>query len=276
MSGTEEFSLAYLTLFGSSPEEMVDIAAATGYDFVSLRLTKVTAEEPLPPILDDPGLAKEIRRRAEDLGIAVLDVELARLGPEDDPAILMPLVERTADLGARFLLAQLPDPNVERKIGNFARICEMADPFGIQVGLEFPSWTATGELGSASEVVLGAAAPNGAIVVDTLHFARSASTIEQLTELPPELFPFVQLCDAPRTTPRSVQGQIHTARSARLFPGEGGLDLHPIVDALPRVPYALEIPNDMMRNDVGPEEFARRALNATRRFFARSEITHIP
>jgi hypothetical protein len=42
-----EFSLAYLSVAGASPAEMIEVAAATGYDHVGLRLTKVTADEEL-------------------------------------------------------------------------------------------------------------------------------------------------------------------------------------------------------------------------------------
>ena len=35
------------------------------------------------------------------------------------------------------------------------------------------------------------------------------------------------------------------------FPVEAGLDLRPLMDAIPRVPYSLEVPNDVMRSDLG-------------------------
>jgi hypothetical protein len=36
---------------------------------------------------------------------------------------------------------------------------------------------------------------NSGILVDVLHFDRSASTIEQLDAVPPPRLPFVHLCD---------------------------------------------------------------------------------
>lgn len=271
----EQYSLAYLAVAGTAPNEMIDVAAAAGYDYVSLRLTKVTPEEQLVPILEELALARQIRRYAEDAGIGILDVELARVGPDDDPGDFAIVMERGAELGARHVLAQVPDPDRSRATASFAALCELAAPFGLTVGLEFPTWTPTGDLGAAAEIVAAANQPNGGIVIDTLHFCRSASTIEQLRALPSELFPFVQLCDAPRETPLSEEGLIHAARSARNFPGEAGLDLRPILETLPKVPYSLEIPNDRMRADVGTAEYARRALDATKRFFAGSEILQV-
>jgi hypothetical protein len=64
---------------------------------------------------------------------------------------------------------------------------------------------------------------------------------------------------------------IQAARSARSLPGEAGLDLRPLIKALPRVPYSLEVPNEVMRSDLGDEEFALRVLEASRRFLAAAE-----
>ncbi len=272
----EQFSLAYLAVAGTEPEAMIDIAAAIGYDFVSLRLTKVTPDEEVPALLGDPVRARSVRRYAEDAGVGILDVELVRVGPDGRASDFAEFMERTADLGAQFVLAQLPDADRERAVANFVALCRLAAPLSLTVGLEFLPWTATADLAAAVDIVRRAGQPNGGIVIDTLHFCRSASTVDQLRVLPPGLFPFVQLCDAPRETPRTEEGLIHAARAARNFPGEAGLDLRPLVDALPKVPYSLEIPNELMRSDVGTEEFARRALNATKRFFARSEILQVP
>jgi sugar phosphate isomerase/epimerase len=266
-----EFSLAYLSVAGSSPEEMIDVAAATGYDHVGLRLTKVTADEKIPELLTDTALVRRTRKHAEQVGIGILDVELARVGPTHNAADYAPMMECAGELGARFALAQIPDHDRKRAIDSFATLCELAAPHDVVVGLEFLPWGPTDDLAAAVEIVMGAAQPNGGIVIDTLHFCRSTSTVDQIRVLPASLFPYVQLCDAPRYTPFTDEGLIHTAREARYFPGESGLELRPLVQALPRVPYALEIPNERMRADLGTEEFARRALEASRRFLAHSD-----
>ncbi len=267
-----QFSLAYLSVAGSSPHQMIEIASATGYDFVSLRLTKVTPDETLPPLLENEQLVAEVRGVAEDSGIGILDVELARLGPGQSADEYERFMACAGGLGARFVLAQLPDHDRRRATANFARLCELAHPYDLVVGLEFIPWSPTPDLAAAVEIVTGANQTNGGIVVDTLHFCRSSSVADQLKVLPASLFPFVQLCDAPRYTPYTGDGMIQTAREARYFPGEAGLDLRPVIQALPSVPYSLEIPNDQMRADLGTEEFARRALSASRRFFSQVGI----
>jgi hypothetical protein len=58
---------------------------------------------------------------------------------------------------------------------------------------------------------------------------------------------------------------IHTARFERLFPGEGGIDVHGILDALPPgLPFALEIPRATLVAQVGAKEHARLAVTAAR------------
>jgi sugar phosphate isomerase/epimerase len=271
VNGRREFSLAYLSVVGTSPHEMIEVAATTGYDYVGLRLTKVTTDEELPPLLTDTSLVRRTRRHADDAGVGILDVELARVGPHDDARDYARLMERAGELGARFALAQIPDHDRKRATYSFATLCELAAPYGVVVGLEFLPWGPTDDLAAAVDIVRGANQDNGGIVVDTLHFCRSASTADQVRVLPSSMFPYVQLCDAPRYTPFTDDGLIHTAREARYFPGDAGLELRPLVQALPHVPYALEIPNERMRADLGTEEFVRRALDASRRFLTYSD-----
>ncbi|MEU8609530.1 TIM barrel protein [Actinoplanes sp. NPDC048791] len=265
-----DFSLAHLTALSLSPPELVDAAAEAGYRYVGLRLTRVTPQEPHYPLATDPALLRTTKLRLAATGIEVLDIELARISPDDDPRDLERFLDAGAELGARHVIAQLPDPDRNRKIERFARLCEMARPRGLTVDLEFPSWTETPDLNAAVRVLRGAGQPNAGILVDLLHFARSGSSIADLRQLPAEWFHFVHVCDAPPAVPPTNEGLIHTARFERLFPGEGGIDVHGILDALPAgLPYALEIPRATLVAQVGGKEHARQAITATRDYLRR-------
>jgi sugar phosphate isomerase/epimerase len=62
---------------------------------------------------------------------------------------------------------------------------------------------------------------------------------------------------------------IRQARSDRLFPGEGGLDLRGLLRALPAgIPLSLEVP---VSQKLPPLERARRALDATKAILASPE-----
>jgi sugar phosphate isomerase/epimerase len=263
---TYEFSLAHLTVLQCSPPEMVTIASETGYQFVSLRMTAVTSNERTYPLMDDRAMMKETKARMADTGVGVLDIELARMDPQTEPESYLKFLEAGAELGARAVIAQLPDPDRGRATDRFGRLCDLAQPFGLTVDLEFPSWTATPDLKAAVAVIQAVNKPNAGLLVDTLHFDRSRSRREDLRNLPREWFHFIHLCDAPKEIPATTDEIIYTARAGRYFPGEGGLDLRAILDCMPTVPYSLEIPNETLMKALGPEEFARRAIRAAERY----------
>lgn len=261
-----EFSLAHLSALSLSPPEMVDVAARVGYEYVGLRLTPVTASEPRYPLPYDEQMMLETQAALRDTGVAVLDIELARLAPDTDLMSFAPMLEAGARLGARHVIAQTPDPERSRAIERFGRLCELARPLGLSVDLEFITWTATADLESAAAIVGAANQPNGGILVDTLHFSRSRCGLERLRELPREWFRFAQVCDAPAQAPATTEGLIHAARNERLFLGDGGLDVRGILQALPPgIPYSLEIPMTTLSRTLGPELRAHLALLAARR-----------
>ncbi len=267
-SGPEQrhdFSLAHLTALSLSPPELVDAAAGAGYRYVGLRLTRVTPQEPHYPLATDPALMRTTKVRLAATGIEVLDIELARISPAENPADFLRFLEAGAELGARHVITQLPDPDRARKTDRFAQLCEMARPLGLTIDLEFPSWTETPDLNAAVRVLRGADQPNAGILVDLLHFARSGSSVADLRQLPADWFHFVHVCDAPPAVPATNEGLIHTARFERLFPGEGGIDIRGILGALPPgLPYALEIPRATLVAQVGGKEHARMAIAAAR------------
>jgi sugar phosphate isomerase/epimerase len=262
-----DYSLAHLTAPHLSPPELVEVAAAGGYRYVGLRLTRVGPDDPVPSLTTDAGLRRETRARLADTGIEVLDIELARLGPETEPEAFERLLETGAELGARHVIGQLPDPDRERKIERFAALCDLANRFGLTVELEFPSWTETPDLTEATHVLRAVNRANAGLLVDVLHFTRSRSSIEQLKQLPREWFRFAHVCDAAAEAPATTEGLIRTARVERLFPGEGGIDVRGILAAMPQdIPYTLEIPRMTLASLVGEKECARLALLAARRY----------
>ena len=263
-----EFSLAHLTVLQCSPPEMVEIAAKTGYPYVSFRLTPVTPNEPVYPLMDDRKMMKETKARMADTGVRVLDIELVRMDPDTEPETYLSFLEAGGELNARSVIAQIPDPDHNRAAERFARLCDLAKPFGLTVDLEFLTWTENPDLNSAASLLEATSRPNSGILVDTLHFDRSRSSLEDLKNLPREWFHFVHLCDAAKEIPTTTEGLIHTARADRHFPGEGGLNLREILDCMPVVPYSLEIPNDALMKELGPEEFARRAIRASEKYLA--------
>jgi sugar phosphate isomerase/epimerase len=260
-----DYSLAHLTVLSLTPPQVIDVAARTGYRYVGLRMTRVTPDEVLYDLARDRTLMRETKARLADTGVEVHDVELFRMDPALEPESFIPELDATAELGAHHLIAQLPDPDRERKTARFARLCDLAKARDIFVSLEFPHWTETGNLAEATRVVRAVNRSNAGILVDMLHFGRSDSTLDQLATLPREWFRFAHVCDAAKEVPPTMAGIIRTARDERQFPGEGGIDVRGILSQMPQaIPYALEIPHVALTRAIGPDEVARLAITVAR------------
>lgn len=270
-----DYSLAHLTAITLPPKQLIDVAARTGYRHVGLRLSRVTPQEPLYPLITDRALMQATKAQLAATGVGVWDVELARMDPGNDARSYLPMLEAAAELGAHHVIAQLPDPNRVRATERFAALCDLAKPLGIFVSLEFPWWTETGNLDTAATVLNTVQRPNAGILVDTLHFTRSKSSLATLKTLPREWFRFAHLCDGPAATPTTMQDALHEARSQRMFPGDGAFAVREILDCLPdNITYALEIPGDALAAQIGFEEYARRALQAARHHLEQAATCH--
>jgi sugar phosphate isomerase/epimerase len=244
---------------------VVDVAARAGYRYVGLRMTRVTPDEVLYDLARDRALMKETKARLAATGVAVHDAELFRMDPDLEPESFVAELDATAELGAHHIIAQLPDPDRERKTVRFARLCDLAKARDIFVSLEFPHWTETGNLAEAVRVVRSVNRSNAGILVDMLHFGRSDSSLDELAKLPREWFRFVHVCDAAKEVPPTMAGVIRTARDERQFPGEGGIEVRGILARMPQdIPYALEIPRVALTKAVGPDEVARLAITVAR------------
>src|SRR3954468_11706513 len=115
-------SLCPLTIIRATPGEMVQAAAAGGFDAMGLRLIAPRPGDPVHPL----GPLAELRRLMADNGISLFDIESCWLSPTTDPAAIRPALEACAVLGGRYLLAAGNDPEWGRMVANFARVAEFA------------------------------------------------------------------------------------------------------------------------------------------------------
>jgi sugar phosphate isomerase/epimerase len=258
-----DLSLAHLTMIHLSPPNLVAVAGRCGYRYVGLRLTEVTGGDAWP-ILTDAALLKETRSELAASGVGVLDVELVRLRPETIVADYVPMLEIAALLGAKHVLTQAHDVEWERLLANFAAFCDLAANYGMTADLEFLTWTRMRGVAEASALIEAADRGNAGLMIDTLHFSRSACRLEELDAVPPGWFNYLQIADADGEIPTTVEGLIYTAREDRLMPGQGDLDLRGIVGRMPRgLPVAVEIPNSRLAGYMSDDQRALAAYDAT-------------
>lgn len=265
------YSLAHLTVLNVPPPQMTAMAAAAGYSHVGFRLCPAVPDGPAY-LLDQPAMVRETAAVLRDTGVRLFDIEIIWLRRDTNPADYAAFLELGALLGARAVLVGGDDPDEARLTARLAALCDMAAPLGLTINLEIMPWTATRDLPAALRVIDGVAQPNVGLLVDALHFHRSRSSVAQLAQLPSRLFQYAQLCDASDPIPETVAELQHTARNARLFPGDGDIDLVSLVAALPTdVPISLEIPNLQMAREMDDEKRIASALAAARRVVAAAE-----
>lgn len=263
------YSLAYLTSAPLAPPEALALAEKLGYQAIGVRIAPAAPGGDFSPLSTNPAMLRETIRRIDDTGVPVFDVEIARLGADFKPDHFAPFLETAGKLNARAILVAGDDPDEARLTDSFAKFCRAAAPYGLTADLEFMPWTAVKNAKAALRIATNAGEPNGRVLVDTLHAARSDTTVDDIASLPRTFLSYAQLCDAPAGIPATHEALIHTARAARLLPGDGGIDLRGLVRALPEdLSLSLEIPNDEWLPKLGAEEWGRRALAAARRIVA--------
>jgi sugar phosphate isomerase/epimerase len=263
---SRSISLAHLTVLSLPPPQMIEVAARTGYATVGLRLIAVTDTSPGYPLMTDKAMLRETKAAIARTGVGVLDIEFVKITPDIDVAALEPFIAAGAELGAKHVITAPYDPDLSRLADRLGAIADLARPYGLNAILEFFPWTVVPNLSTAVRVVNAAARPNTGILVDTLHFSRSDSSLAELKALPASMLPFAHVCDAAKDAPSTTEALLHTARSERLPPGDGGLDLKSILACLPSdLPIALEVPMDTLTHAVGPQEVALRCRQAAAR-----------
>ena len=263
------FSLAHLTVLGCAPPEMTYIAARAGYDFVSYRIITMH----LPNEVDynlaaDKELLRQTRKALASTGLKVHDVELARIQEGVSPKTYWPALETAAELGARQVITSIWTPDRAYATDSLAELCDLGRKAGLTMNLEFVTWSNVATLQDAVAVCRAVNRDNLGLLIDVLHFNRSRTRLEELDGLPRRWFHFAHVCDAPKEIPATKEGLIFTGREARLYPGEGTIDIASIVNRLPEMPYSLEIPNLARVKELGYAEHAWRCLETAKKYFA--------
>jgi sugar phosphate isomerase/epimerase len=259
------YSLAYLSSHRCAPPEAIRVAAANGYQFVGLRLWPNAPGAPQQFLLDRPEVLKETQAAMADTGVGIFDVEIIRIGEGFDPHTWDGLYEACAALKAKAILVAGDDPDEARLTQNYARLCEVMQPYGLTADLEFMPWTAVKDANSALRIVTNAGTPaNAGILVDALHFGRSTTTLDAIRAIPRELLHYAQICDAQAGTHFTTEEMIHTARCERLLPGDGTIDITGLFAALPAdLPVSVEVVNVEREKTSDPTQWAATCLAAS-------------
>lgn len=226
-------SLCPLTIIRAPHRELVEAAAAGGFDSVGLRLIAPRPGDPMHPLVGDDKAIKELGRLMADNGITLFDIESCWLLPATEPASIRSALEACAALGGQYVLVAGNDPEWNRLASNFAVVTAMAAEYGLKVGIEPTSFCVLNRLSQATELLAQTGASNAGIIIDTLHMARAGETPASIAALDPGLISYVQICDGGPAQPGNAAELMAEARGARDLPGEGVLPVNEMLDALP-------------------------------------------
>jgi sugar phosphate isomerase/epimerase len=130
-------------------------------------------------------------------------------------------------LGAPLLLAcsstsQHASGDLDAIARDLRKLAMLAVPLGIKVAYEGLSWGRTiNEFTQAWEAVARADAPNLGLGLDSYHALATKTALDDLERVDPAKIFLVQLADFMWQDIRTVEERITTARTFRVFPGEG-------------------------------------------------------
>ncbi len=243
-------SIATVSLSGTLPEKL-DAAATVGFDAVEIFEND---------LLTYDGSPAEVRRIAEDLGIAIVLYQPFRdfeAMPDPQCARNLDRAERKFDimqaLGTDLVLvcsntlpAAIDDD--ARAVADLAEMATRAAARGLRVGYEALAWGRhVNRWRHAWKIVRQADHPALGLIVDSFHTLAVDDDPAGIAALPPEKLFFVQLADAPRL----AMDTLSWSRHFRNFPGQGQLPVNDFLRAVLACGYrgavSLEIFNDEFR-----------------------------
>lgn len=213
-----------------------------------------------PDLVSSPLSPTELARRCAALGLTIdlfqpiRDVE--GTPPDEFGAVLHRVRAKFAVMGElgvdRVLVCSSvrPDALHDRDLmaEQLSAVADLAADHGIQVGYEALAWgRTTNRFADAWDVVRRAAHPHLGVVVDTFHMLGRGDGPEALGDVPGDRITFLQIADAPRLGMHVLDWSRHF----RSFPGQGNLEVAPLVAEVLRRgyrgPLSLEVFSDVVR-----------------------------
>jgi sugar phosphate isomerase/epimerase len=185
------------------------------------------------------------------------------------------MLQMCASTGSKVLLAcssisRHATQDLDAIAADLKKLAMLGVPLGIKVAYEGLSWGRTvNEFTTAWDVVCRADCPNLDIGIDSFHIFAANTPLDAIEELDPEKIFLVQLSDFMWQETPTFEERMTTARTFRVFPGEGvhSEQLADLVLRLDRVgyrgDYSFEVFNDdyqQLPMDVVAERARRSAL----------------
>ena len=240
----------------TGPADFVDACANAGWDACGIWFDADTWTDTV---------AAGVRRRLDDTGLIALDMEPVFVTPDGDHGNRM--IEAAATVGARNLLVVSRGVDDDHFAERFGELCDLAAPHGIGCSIEFLAFMSVSSLGQSIDILDRVNRPNGGVLIDGLHLARTDGTPADVASVAPARLAYAQLCDAPAEAPEDAYADALDGRSTL---GDGGLPVRELVDALPaHTALSMEMRSAALRSTFpDATDRARHVLDTTKAWFA--------
>ena len=167
------------------------------------------------------------------------------------------MLEMCAALGCKVLLAcSSTSAHASADLDHLARdlrkLAMLALPLGIKIAYEGLSWGRTiNEFTTAWDVVCRADCPNLGLGIDSFHIFAAKTSLDEIDYLDPSKIFLVQLADFMWQETKTFEERMTTARTFRVFPGEGvhSEQLADLVLRLDKLGYAGDYSFEVFNDD---------------------------
>lgn len=125
-------SLAALTVLDVSPANQVLCAAKAGYSHVGIRLVPATPTETQYDMIGNTPMIREVEANLK----APASRSSTSKFSASSPTLVPYFFETGTRLGATQVLCAGNDPDINRLTDNYAELCELAHPYGLNLSIE--------------------------------------------------------------------------------------------------------------------------------------------
>jgi sugar phosphate isomerase/epimerase len=260
----------FISVLAMPPVEHIRLAAKLGCNRISLAPAPFTANPhgyAAWSLRDDQALRSEVKTMLAGEGVALSIGEGFLIWPSAGMELSLADLDLFAEVGCERVnvVAVEPDRSVAvDQLGSFARL---ANERGLKATVEFMPGTVLGDFNTALAARSEVGDGNLSLLVDTMHFGCSGSSLADLAACDTAAIKYLQVCDAwlDAADDQAAYGEI--AKHNRLPPGEGELPVQAILAAAPRdVPVGIELPRlSLAGQGIAPEERLLGAVATTRR-----------
>jgi sugar phosphate isomerase/epimerase len=262
-----------LCVFGLPPVQFVDLAADLQCHHIATALTPMACNPhgyPKWSLRENRALRSDTLAAMHRRGVSISLCEGFGIRPHADVREYAADLEILHELEVPRINVASIDSDVNRTFDQFATIAQMAHTCGIETTIEVgpgPVPNLTAALAAWRHV----GKPYFRLLIDTMHFFRSGSSVSDIAALDADVIGYVQLCDVPLVSKYS--SYMEEALYERMVPGAGELPLLELLAALPDdVVIGLEVPQrSLAEAGVGPYERVARCVEATRNLLHRVE-----